>query len=152
MRFPFRHALLVIVISAAVSAALAARAPQEHQHDAAHPATGAHRHPAAAQLKNPVVADATSIAAGQKLYAKQCASCHGDTGKGDGKMGEEMNPKPADLTDADWKHGSSDGEIYTLIRDGAKGTAMKAYSRKMTTHDMWDVVNYVRSIGPAKGR
>ena len=28
-------------------------------------------------------------------------------------MGEELNPKPADLTDAEWKHGSTDGEILT---------------------------------------
>jgi mono/diheme cytochrome c family protein len=151
MRFPFRHASLIIVISASISAALAARAPQDHQHEAPHPSTGAHRHPDASKLKNPVAADATSIVAGHTLYTKQCAVCHGDTGKGDGKMGEEMSPKPGDLTDADWKHGSSDGEIFTVIRNGVKGTGMKAYNRKLTAHDIWDLVNYIRSIGPAKG-
>jgi hypothetical protein len=25
---------------------------------------------------------------------------------------------------------------------------MKPYGRKMTTHQLWDVVNYLRSIGP----
>jgi mono/diheme cytochrome c family protein len=151
VRFPFRHASLVIVISACVSAALAARAPQEPQHDVDHPPAAPHGHTAAAKLKNPVPANATSVAAGHALYVKNCAVCHGETGKGDGKMGEEMIPKPADLTDANWKHGSSDGEIFTLIRNGAKGTGMKAYSRKLTTHEIWDAVNYIRSIGPAKG-
>ena len=154
MRFPFPHARLVVAVlatCAAVPPVLAARTPQHDQHEAAHPPTAAHRHPDAAKLKNPVVANATSIAAGQKVFARLCAACHGDAGKGDGKMGEEMIPKPADLTDGDWKHGSSDGEIYTLIRTGAKGTGMKAYSRKLTTHEIWDVVNYIRSIGPAKG-
>jgi mono/diheme cytochrome c family protein len=150
MSVPFRHALLVLAASTAVSVALAASDPQDHQHPATHPAAGAHRHPEAAKLKNPVAANAASIAAGRTLYDKQCAGCHGDTGKGDGAMGEELNPKPADLTDADWKHGSTDGEIFTLIRDGAKGTGMKAYSRKLTPHQIWDVVNYIRSIGPAK--
>jgi mono/diheme cytochrome c family protein len=150
MRNPFRHALLVVSISAAVSVALAAHDPQEHQHPATHPAEGAHRHPQAAKLKNPVAPDATSIAAGGQLYDKHCAGCHGDTGKGDGSMGEELNPKPANLVDADWKHGSTDGEIFTLIRDGARGTGMKAYSRKLTTHQVWDVVNYIRSIGPTR--
>jgi mono/diheme cytochrome c family protein len=93
-----------------------------------------------------VAADATSIAAGKQLYDKQCAGCHGDSGKGDGSMGEELNPKPANLADADWKHGSSDGEIFTVIRDGVKNTGMKPYSRKLTTHQIWDVVNYVRSL------
>jgi mono/diheme cytochrome c family protein len=66
-------------------------------------------------------------------------------------MGDEMTPKPGDLTDSDWKHGSSDGEIFTVIRDGVKTTAMKPYGKKLTTHQLWDVVNYVRSIGPKTG-
>ena len=86
-----------------------------------------------------------------KEILADAASAQRDTGKGDGKMGEEMNPKPGDLTDASWKHGSSDGEIFTFIRDGAKGTGMKSYRRKLTTHEIWDVVNYIRSIGPATG-
>ena len=64
-------------------------------------------------------------------------------------MGEELNPKPANLVDADWKHGSSDGEIFVVIRDGVKNTGMKPYARKIKTDDIWNVVNYVRSIGPS---
>jgi mono/diheme cytochrome c family protein len=65
-------------------------------------------------------------------------------------MGEDMDPKPANLVDADWKHGSTDGEIFVVVRDGVKGTGMKSFSRKLTAHQMWDVINYVRSIGPRK--
>src|SRR3982751_1534682 len=93
-----RDALLTTALTAAVSIALAAHPAQEHQHPATHPEGGAHRHPAAAKLKNPVAADATSIAAGKQLYDKQCAGCHGDSGKGDGAMGEELNTKPANLS------------------------------------------------------
>ncbi len=146
----FFRASLVIVFAGAVSVALAARGPLAHQQPPAHPEGGAHQHPEAAKLKNPVSADATSIAAGKKVYAKNCANCHGDTGKGDGSLGEELNPKPANLADADWKHGSSDGEMFTLIRDGSKGTGMKGFKSKLTTHEIWDVVNYVRTLGPAK--
>jgi len=98
-----------------------------------------------------VPAGAASIAAGLALYQAQCAGCHGETAKGDGTLGEELSPKPPDLTDAEWKHGSTDGEIFTVIRDGVRSTGMKAYGRKMTTHQVWDVVNYLRSIGPKTG-
>jgi mono/diheme cytochrome c family protein len=144
---------MLVAIATHVSAAVTAPVQGDHpaggaQHD--HPAAGAHRHPAAAKLTNPVKADATSIAAGKALYEKHCASCHGDTGKGDGKMGEQMNPKPSDLTGVEWKHGSTDGEIFTVIRDGVQGTGMKAFGRKLTPHEIWDLVNCLHSLGPAK--
>jgi mono/diheme cytochrome c family protein len=133
-----------------VVAALAARAPQaDQQHAGAqHPTGGAHQHPEAAKIKNPVDADATSVAEGKAQYTKLCSECHGESGKGDGEMAGDLNPKPPDLTDADWKHGASDGEIFVVIRDGVKGTGMKSFAKKMTTHQMWDVINYIRSIGP----
>jgi mono/diheme cytochrome c family protein len=142
MRSTIRAAFLTSALTATLSVALAAGAPQQPTH----PSGGAHLSHAAA-LRNPVVASAASIAAGKIQYEKQCAGCHGDSGKGDGAMGEELNPKPADLTDAEWKHGSTDGEIFTVIHDGVKTTGMKPFARKMTTHQMWDLVNYLRSLG-----
>ena len=122
------------------------------QHEGAATGThdaGAHHHEAAAALKNPVKATAESIAAGKKLYDTQCATCHGDTGKGDGKMAAAMkDPKPSDLADASWKHGATDGEIFTLIRDGSKGTGMRGYASRMKTEDLWNVVNYLRTLAP----
>jgi mono/diheme cytochrome c family protein len=142
-----RHRTILIMTSLVLASGLGVAAQQEHQH----PAAGPQRHPEAAKITNPVKADATSIGAGKQVYEKNCASCHGKTGKGDGMMGEELNPKPADLTDADWKHGSTDGEIFTVIKDGVKGTGMKGFNSKLTTHEIWDVVNYVRTLAtPAK--
>lgn len=116
-----------------------------------HPTTpGGHHHPEAAAKKNPVAADAASIAAGKTVYDKNCANCHGKTGTGDGMMGAELNPKPSNLTDAEWKHGSTDGELFLVIKDGSKGTGMKSFNSKLTERQIWDVVNYVRSLGPAK--
>jgi high-affinity iron transporter len=111
-------------------------------------AAGTHVHPDAAKLKNPVAANAASLAAGKKLYDAQCASCHGTTGKGDGKAGALLKPLPSDFTDATWKHGQSDGEIFTVIRDGAKQTGMRAYGSRLPVNDLWNLVNYVRSLAP----
>ena len=103
---------------------------------------------AAQKMTNPVASDSRSIAAGKQVYDRRCASCHGDQGKGDGVMGEELSPKPADLSGGAWKHGSADGDIFMVIRDGIRNTGMRAYGRKLTTHQMWDVVNYVRTFAP----
>ena len=98
---------------------------QEHQH----PAEAARIITRSRKLKNPVPPTPRRLPPARSC-TKQCASCHGETGKGDGKMGVELDPKPSDLTDADWKHGSTDGEIFTVIRDGSKATGMKPYAAR----------------------
>ena len=104
--------------------------------------------PKLAALKSPVPANPASIKAGQAVYAKNCRHCHGPRGKGDGPLAP-TNPKPADLTDAKWDHGSSDGEIYTLILNGAPApmSEMKPMKGTLTPTQIWQVVNYIRSIG-----
>lgn len=109
---------------------------------------GTHTHAAAAKIRNPVTPDAVSIAAGEKLYAIHCATCHGPKGAGDGVQASRFTPRPSNLIDAPWKHGPSDGEIFTVIRNGVPKTAMSAFSKKLTERQTWDVVNFMRSAGP----
>ena len=132
-------------IAAAAAALVFGAAPlaRAQQHDA-----GAHTHADAAKLTNPVKPDPKSIAAGKKLYATHCASCHGVEGKGDGKAGALLKPVPSDLTDSSWKHGSTDGEIFTLVRNGTKDTSMKAFGGRLPTQDIWHLVNYLRTLSP----
>jgi mono/diheme cytochrome c family protein len=111
-----------------------------------------HTHADAAAIKNPVPATSESISNGAALFAKQCASCHGAGAKGDGAMAAKLKSKPSDLTDAEWTHGPSDGEIFTLIRDGAKNAGMKAFRGALSERQTWDLVNYIRSLGPVPAR
>jgi hypothetical protein len=56
---------------------------------------------------------------------------------------------PANLTDATWTRGSTDGEIFAVIMDGA-GPAfdMKGFKGKIPDMDAWHIVNYLRSLAP----
>ena len=51
-----------------------------------------------------------------------------------------------------WKHGSTDAEIFAVIRDVREGHGMRGFAGRMTTKELWTVLNYVRTLGPAKGR
>lgn len=103
--------------------------------------------PEAAKMKNPVKPGAESIAAGKAAYTKNCRFCHGNDAKGNGPMAPQ-NSHPSDLTDAKWDRGKTDGEIFAVIRDGAgPDFVMKGYKSKMTETEIWNVVNYLRSIG-----
>jgi mono/diheme cytochrome c family protein len=105
--------------------------------------------PKLAAVKNPVPATALSVTNGRNLYAKNCRQCHGVRLKGDGPLAPK-NPKPADLTDATWDHGGSDGEIYAIIWNGApaKDTEMKPMKGLLRENDVWHLVNFIRSMGP----
>jgi mono/diheme cytochrome c family protein len=101
-------------------------------------------------LKNPVPTSAASIAAGQALYAKNCQFCHGPKGLGDGPLAPK-DVKPANLTDAAWDRGSTDGEIFKVIMEGAgPAMKMKGVKGRIPDTDVWHIVNYLRSIGPKK--
>jgi mono/diheme cytochrome c family protein len=103
--------------------------------------------PEAAKLKNPVAASAESVAAGKAAFAKNCRFCHGADAKGDGPMAPK-DTHPSNLTDAKWDRGSTDGEIFAVIRDGAGPKFdMKGYKSKMTDTEMWNIVNFLRSVG-----
>jgi mono/diheme cytochrome c family protein len=102
--------------------------------------------PTAAKMKNPVASSPESIKAGQALFQKNCRFCHNADAKGNGPMAPE-GTHPSDLTDAKWDRGGSDGEIFVVIRDGAGPKFdMKGYKSKMTEPDIWNVVNYLRSL------
>ena len=101
-------------------------------------------------MKNPVASNAASIAAGAALYAKNCRFCHGNEAKGNGTMAPK-DTHPSDLTDTTWDRGSTDGEIFLVIRDGAgPDMKMKGLKGRLSDTDIWNVVNYVRSLGPKK--
>jgi mono/diheme cytochrome c family protein len=104
--------------------------------------------PAARTIKNPVPATAVSVTAGAAAYKKYCAFCHGVAAKGDGPLAPK-DSDPPDLTDATWAHGSTDGEIFTVITNGAGADSkMVAIKGKMPDQDLWHIINYVRSLGP----
>jgi len=106
--------------------------------------------PTAAKMKNPVASSPESIKAGQALFQKNCRFCHNADAKGNGPMAPK-DTHPSDLTDAKWDRGSTDGEIFLVIRDGAgPDFTMKGYKGRMADNDIWNVVNYLRSVGPKK--
>jgi mono/diheme cytochrome c family protein len=103
--------------------------------------------PEARKLKNPVAPTAASIKTGAQLYAKNCQFCHGPAGLGDGKLAPK-DMKPANLTDAAWKRGSTDGEIFAVIANGAGPEfKMKGVKGRLSDADIWNIVNYIRSLG-----
>jgi len=98
--------------------------------------------PSAAK-KNPMTATQESIAAGQKIYSKTCAMCHGKTGNADGPAVVELNIHPVKLSDPKVAT-ESDGSLFWKITTGKK--PMPAYGKRLSETDRWNLVNYIRTL------
>ena len=62
-------------------------------------------------------------------------------------MAAPPGSRPANLIDAEWDHGSSDAEIFTVIKEGiAPKYDMDAWEGRVSDDDMWNVINYLRDL------
>ncbi len=98
----------------------------------------------AAKKENPIKSSPTSLASGKKKYGQDCAMCHGSEGAGDGDLAADMHLKLKDFRDPATVKDMSDSDIYNLINNG-KGKMMGEEGR-LKPDDIWDVVNFVRSL------
>ena len=105
--------------------------------------------PGAAKARNPVAPTAESVTAGKQIFQKSCATCHGINAEGG--PGNDLIPAAPDLTDDVWDHGSTDGEIFDNIKNGvAPEFNMTPWKDSLKDADIWNVVNYLRSIAKKK--
>ncbi|MEI7736150.1 MAG: cytochrome c [Ferruginibacter sp.] len=98
---------------------------------------------AAISTKNPVKSDATSIKDGKEIWIKNCKSCHGDAGKGDGTKAGNLDITCGDFT-APLFVKKTDGEIFWKITEGRK--PMPTFAKKLTDSERWSVINYIRTL------
>jgi mono/diheme cytochrome c family protein len=110
---------------------------------------GAQGNPDAAKVQNPVPTSPASIAAGKQSFTRYCANCHGLNAEGG--PGNDLTPAAPDLTVSSFKHGSTDGELFSTIKNGvAPDFNMGAFGDQLKDEDVWNVVNYVRSLAKKK--
>ncbi len=96
------------------------------------------------KMKNPVAADAASMAEGKNLYNLHCKSCHGTKGLGDGSKAAQLKTEPGDFSSASFQS-QSDGAIFYKTTEGRDD--MPNFKKKLPDADeRWSIVNYMRSM------
>jgi mono/diheme cytochrome c family protein len=128
--------------------AVSAPTPSPGQNVTSQPATS---------VRNPVASTPESIAAGKRAYDANCAACHGNLAQGAVKAGmtisiieEQRGKQPPDLTDDQWDHGASDGDIFAVTKRGLPPTMMAGFDGRIPDDDIWSIVNYLRTLAPKK--
>lgn len=89
------------------------------------------------------------LEAGKKIFQTSCTACHGNTGRGDGLAGVNLDPKPANFHDADLVWNSAPYKFFNTIRLGVPGTGMIAFPQ-LSDKDVWNVAFYIKSLGYEK--
>lgn len=88
------------------------------------------------------------IEKGKQMFSTTCASCHGESGKGDGVAGVSLNPKPRNFTDlTGWKNGPQFSQIYKTLQEGITGSAMPSFSN-ILPEDRILLIHFVQSFRP----
>lgn len=82
----------------------------------------------------------TDLAAGAKVYADNCAACHGEQGKGNPELGSP------NLTDAIWLYGADRATIVDAIWNG-RASVMPAWEGRLDDATIKALTVYVHSLG-----
>lgn len=87
---------------------------------------------------------------GQTLYVKNCASCHGQKGLGDGPAAAAFDKKPGNLAEPEYKRGTTDKQVLKVITKGIPGTAMAPFGDKLNETERQSLVDYLKVLRGAK--
>ena len=79
---------------------------------------------------------------GARLYAENCAACHGATGLADTATARQLDPHPIAFADRDRARHRSLFGLYQVISQGLEGTPMQSWSQ-LPTQDRWALAFYV---------
>lgn len=91
---------------------------------------------------------APSILRGAKVFAADCAACHGAEGHGDGRLAKSTPVTPADLTAAHiFEH--SDGDLFWWISEGIAAGGMPGFAGILDERGRWDVINFIHARAAA---
>jgi mono/diheme cytochrome c family protein len=100
---------------------------------------------------------AGDAAKGKVIFTTNCASCHGESGKGDGPVGAALNPHPRDFTKGEFKFDAakdgkpgSDAALTNVIKNGAGvyggSPLMAPWGGTLSDADIQNVIAYIRTF------
>lgn len=83
---------------------------------------------------------------GMEHFAESCIVCHGAPDVRPTEWSQRMQPMPPDLWEEETQE-KSDGELFRVVREGVRMTAMPAFGPEHDDADIWNIVAFVRQLG-----
>ena len=90
------------------------------------------------------IASDPQLVQGRVLFLDRCASCHGQTGHGDGPIAKTLKAgRAGDLTLGDRKYGDTPEKVMAIIVSGTPEGEMPGWGRVFSSDDLKSVAGYV---------
>ena len=98
----------------------------------------------AKNLKTPTPFTASQVTAGFRDYDASCVACHGAPGVSNAGWAHAMTPPPPYLEDAArrWRP----RELYWIVGQGVKMTAMPAWAEVRSSGEVWNLVAFLEAL------
>jgi mono/diheme cytochrome c family protein len=96
--------------------------------------------------KNPVASSADSIARGEQIFELRCIGCHGRKADGKGPNSLDIFPHPRNFRNHFFVESVPDRRLFESIEYGVQGTAMPSWIDMLSTNEVGDVINFIRSF------
>ncbi|MDH4098031.1 MAG: c-type cytochrome [Nitrospira sp.] len=98
-------------------------------------------------MPNPVPMSPAVLIESLEHFADHCAICHGNNGSGETRIGKNVFPRVPDLRLEDTQS-MSDGELFFMIHNGIRFTAMPAWGEGEMDQDTgsWKLVHFIRHL------
>jgi mono/diheme cytochrome c family protein len=99
------------------------------------------------KMTNPVPVEAKVIRAALEHWADHCATCHGNDGSGDVRLGRSLHPRAPDMRTTATQR-LTDGELFYAIEHGIPFTGMPAWGTGTDdgVRASWELVHFVRYL------
>ncbi|HJM94266.1 MAG: cytochrome c [Alphaproteobacteria bacterium] len=81
-------------------------------------------------------------------FLSYCMPCHGDTGKGDGMLSEDLDVKPRNLSSPKFLSSKSDKYLFKVIKDGGASVGltenMTPFAEQLSDKEIRNIIAYLR--------
>ncbi len=104
----------------------------------------------ATEMVPPDLDDPLRIARGALHYASGCASCHGAPGELASPIAQQMTPVPPGLYSA--KQDFDPSQLFWIVKNGVKMTAMPAWPAQERSDEIWDMVAFLEHLPELNGQ
>ncbi|MEA2765747.1 MAG: high-affinity iron transporter [Gemmatimonadaceae bacterium] len=85
-------------------------------------------------------------AQGHALFLKDCSSCHGTRGFGDGPAAHSLSTPPSAVGLKNLTPELTPSLAYNVISVGVRGTAMAPFGSVLTPQQRWNIINYIYAL------